>query len=123
MKLAIALLLVIFTIGGIGYWYYNDTQSRLEVLRENNAQLESANRTNTETINRMVQDNLKLQAANEELAKAKQAAEERVSKLKGLFAKIQLEKEALDNAAKTEEKINNGTKKVFERFRQLTATE
>jgi hypothetical protein len=123
MRTLIAMLLVIAVICGIGYWYYNDSQARMEQLRENNAQLESANKANAETINRMIEDQVKLQAANEQLNKDKLKAEERVSKLKGLFAKIELEKEALEDAAKTEEKINNGTKKVFERFRKLTAIE
>lgn len=122
-KLVLIFAILFAGLLGVTYWYYNDTQERMQTLRDNNAQLESANRTNTETINRMIEDNIKLQAANEELAKAKQVAEERVSKLRGLFAKIELQKEALEDAARTEEKINNGTKKVFERFRQLTAPE
>jgi len=123
MRTALALLLVIAALCGVGYWYYNDSQTRLEQLRENNAQLESANRTNTETITRIQQDQKKLQESLLQLEKDKRIAEERVSKLRGLFSKIELEKQAIEDAAKTEEKINNGTKKVFERFRELTATE
>lgn len=123
MRTALALLLVIAALGGVGYWYYKDSQARLEQLRENNAQLESANRTNTETIARIQQDQKKLLESIQQLEKDKRIAEERVSKLRGLFAKIELEKQAIEDAAKTEEKINNGTKKVFERFRELTAVE
>ena len=45
MRLAGLLLIVIIVMGGIGYWYYTDTQARMAVLQENNAKLEIAVKT------------------------------------------------------------------------------
>ena len=33
-------------MGGIGYWYYNDTQARMAILQDNNAKLNIAVQTN-----------------------------------------------------------------------------
>jgi Tfp pilus assembly protein PilO len=123
MKTILAFVLVLATLIGVGYWYYSDSQARLETLRTNNAQLESANRTNTETISRMQEDAMKMQAANEELNKAKQVAEKRVDKLRGVIAKAELESNALKDPNTVEEKINNGTQKVLQRLRDLTTVE
>jgi hypothetical protein len=42
MKLAGAMALLMFVMGGVFYWYYNDTQERLSILNANNAKLEIA---------------------------------------------------------------------------------
>ena len=55
LKLAGVLMLVIAMMSGVGYWYYNDTQERMRVLNENNAQLEVAVATNEETIKTSLQ--------------------------------------------------------------------
>ena len=44
-KLVFVMFLVMGVVGGIGYWYYNDTQERLRILHENNAKLEVAMQT------------------------------------------------------------------------------
>ena len=46
MKLAGVMFLIMLAMGGIGYWYYNDTQARMAILQENNAKLEIAVETN-----------------------------------------------------------------------------
>ena len=53
MKIAGILLIVIAMMGGLGYWYYNDTQQRLAILQENNAKLEMAVATNEDTIKQL----------------------------------------------------------------------
>ena len=53
MKIAGILLIVITMMGGLGYWYYNDTQKRLAILQENNAKLEMAVATNEDTIKQL----------------------------------------------------------------------
>jgi chromosome segregation ATPase len=50
MKLAGILLVVIAVMTGIGYWYYNDTQEKLSILQQNNAQLEVAVATNEQAL-------------------------------------------------------------------------
>lgn len=67
LKLAGVLMLVIAMMSGLGYWYYNDTQERMRVLSENNAQLEIAVATNEETINAMKADYELAMQTNEQL--------------------------------------------------------
>ena len=45
MRLAGILLVVILVMGGVGYWYYNDTQARMAILQDNNAKLNIAVQT------------------------------------------------------------------------------
>ena len=53
MRLAGLFLIVIVVMSGIGYWYYNDTQSRMATLQENNAKLKTAIEINEATIDSM----------------------------------------------------------------------
>jgi len=50
LKLAFVMLIVMGIVGGIGYWYYQDTQKRLAILHENNAKLEVATTIQTQAI-------------------------------------------------------------------------
>jgi len=50
---------VIVMIGGF-YWYYTDSQSRIQTLSENNAKLETAVSINEETISSMKADQEKI---------------------------------------------------------------
>ena len=43
MRLAGLLFVFILVMGGIGYWYYNDTQTRIDILNQNNATLTADN--------------------------------------------------------------------------------
>ena len=56
MRLAGLLLIVIAVMGGIGYWYYTDTQARMAVLQENNAKLEIAVQTNEQALESLQAD-------------------------------------------------------------------
>ena len=51
-------------MGGMGYWYYTDTQKTITVLTENNAKLNMAVETNEATIKVMAAD---FKKANEEI--------------------------------------------------------
>ena len=85
MKLSGILLIVIMTMGGIGYWYYTDTQKTIAVLTENNAKLEMAVATNEETIATMAADfaaaNAELKRVNTEFAAIRQQNNRLASKL------------------------------------------
>lgn len=60
------MLIVMCAMGGLGYWYYNDTQEKLATLHENNAKLETAVAISEETVSTLRADFAK---ANEELQK------------------------------------------------------
>ena len=76
MKLSGILLIVIMTMGGLGYWYYTDTQKTIAVLTENNAKLNVAVATNEATITAMAADfkkaNEEIQRVNTEFAATRQ---------------------------------------------------
>jgi len=64
MRLSAILIVVILVMGGVGYWYYQDSQATIATLTENNAKLETATQLQEETIKKMEAD---YAAASEEL--------------------------------------------------------
>lgn len=50
LKLAGIMFILMMAMGGMGYWYYTDTQSKIAILHENNAKLEVATKLQKETI-------------------------------------------------------------------------
>lgn len=72
MRLSAMLFVVILVISGVGYWYYQDSQSTIAILTENNAKLETAKQLQEETIKQMEADYAamteELNRVNEEFA-------------------------------------------------------
>ncbi len=110
-------------VGGVvygGYYYYKDTQSRIQTLTENNSKLEVATQQQEQTINTLIEDREKFEELNKELQvkldKANQYRDTLIDKLrKHDLAKLSLKKPGL-----VEKKINNGTKKLFRSLESLT---
>ena len=72
------LIIVLGLLGGVGYgayYYYKDTQQRIQTLSENNAKLEVAAQQAQDTINVMIEDREKLAELNKGLQKDLQTAE------------------------------------------------
>ena len=117
------LIIVLGLVGGVvygGYYYYKDTQSRIQTLTENNSKLEVAHQQQTQTINTLIADREKFEELNKELQvkldKANQYRDTLIDKLrKHDLAKLSLKKPGL-----VEKKINNGTKKLFRSLESLT---
>ena len=64
------LIIVLGLVGGVvygGWYYYKDTQERIQTLTENSAKLEIAASTQKQTINTLVADAKKYQELNKEL--------------------------------------------------------
>jgi prefoldin subunit 5 len=64
------LIIVIGLIGGVfsgGYYYYKDTQARIQILTENSAKLEQATQTQKQTIDVLIADAKKFAKLNSEL--------------------------------------------------------
>ena len=59
LKLAMIMLVIMGVLGGLGYWYYQDTQERMAILNANNAKLEQAAATQTAAIKAMEEDSRK----------------------------------------------------------------
>ena len=117
------LIVVVGLVGGVvygGYYYYKDTQSRIQTLTENNSKLEVATQAQEQTINTLIEDRERFEELNKELQtkldKANQYRDTLIDKLrKHDLAKLSLKKPGL-----VEKKINNGTKKLFRSLENLT---
>ena len=73
-----ALVVVVAVLGGIGYgakYYYDTTQATISTLKENNAKLEVAVQTATESVKTLQQDMARLGELNSELQASLQKAE------------------------------------------------
>lgn len=69
MKLAGVMFVLMLAMGGAFKWYYDDTQERISILNENNANLETAVAISEETVASLQADFAK---ANEELNRVNQ---------------------------------------------------
>ena len=118
------LLIVLGLLAGVGYgayYYYNDTQQRLAILRDNNAKLEVVNKENQETI-KMMKDNYEKQSKlNKELSAKLKDAEVYGNELRKKLSKIDLPAASLNRPKETEERINNASQKVLDMLESITA--
>ena len=123
MKLSGILLIVIMTMGGIGYWYYTDTQKTIAVLTENNAKLEMAVATNEETIKTMAADfaaaNAELKRVNTEFAAIRQQNNRLASKL----ADFDLGLLAANKPESIERAVNRGSANAGRCFELLSGAD
>ena len=56
LKLAGVMMILMLAMGGVVYWYYNDTQEKMAILHQNNAKLEQATKLQNETIKQLEGD-------------------------------------------------------------------
>ena len=118
------LVVVLGLVGGVvygGWYYYKDTQARIAILTENSAKLEQATNTQKQTIDTLVEDAEKYRELNKELNTKLEAANEYKNKLIGKLRKHNLAKLSLQKPGLVEKKINNGTKRLFKSFEELTS--
>jgi cell division protein FtsB len=109
MRLSALLLIVIFTMGGIGYWYYTDTQKTIATLTENNAKLELAVATNEATIDQMAADFAAANAEIQRINDAYAAIRRQNNRLSSKLADMDLGLLAAEKPESIERAINNGT--------------
>ena len=119
------LLIVMGLLAGVGYgayYYYNDTQQRLAVLRDSNAKLEVANQQNQETIKAMTDNCEKQSKLNKELSSKLIDAEKYGNTLRKKLSKIDLPAASLNKPEDTQKRINDASQKVLDMFESITAT-
>ncbi len=119
------LLIVMGLLAGVGYgayYYYNDTQQRLAVLRDSNAKLEVANQQNQETIKAMTDNFEKQSKLNKELSSKLIDAEKYGNTLRKKLSKIDLPAASLNKPEETQQRINDASQKVLDMFESITAT-
>ena len=105
------------TFGGIGYtayWYYQNTQAELEQLKANNILLKGATETLENTV-QALQDEADANALEiVELQEALQKSEAGLDRLRKRFTEIDITREALEDPADLERRINRGVERLIE---------
>ena len=107
------LLAVLGGVGFGGYTYVTDLQERVEVLRENNAKLETALETSEESIETLQQDMAKFAEANQELQNELQKAEQYGDELQAKLRRHDLTALALRKPTLLEGNMNDATAKLW----------
>ena len=118
------LIVVLGLVGGVvygGWYYYKDTQARIQILTENNVKLEVATQQQEMTINTLVEDAEKYRELNKELNTKLETANDYKNDLISKLRKHDLSRLSQQKPGLVEKKINNGTKKLFESFESITA--
>lgn len=118
------LILVLGLVGGVvygGYYYYKDTQARIQTLTENSAKLETAAKLQKNTIDTLQADAKKYAELNSELQTKLVNANKYKNQLLGKLRKLNLSKLSAEEPAVWERKINNASKEVLESFESITA--
>ena len=116
------LVVVVGLVGGVvygGYYYYKDTQSRIQTLTENNAKIMAAKAAQDNTINTLIADREKFDELNKELQTKLDKANDYKNTLIDKLRKHDLEKLSMKKPGLVEKKINNGTKKLFRSLESL----
>ena len=118
------LIVVLGLVGGVvygGWYYYKDTQARIQILTENGAKLEQAAQTQKQTIDTLVADAKKFQKLNSELQTNLLKANDYKNTLLGKLRKHNLTRLSAQKPNLIEKKINNASKRLLESFESLTA--
>ena len=113
------LVVVLGLVGGAIYgakYYYDTTQNTISVLRENNAQLEVAVQTASESVNKLQGDIEKMASLNKSLQQDLQKAEAYGDELRAKLSKLNLVVEALKDAKVLEGKMNGATANLWRDF-------
>jgi len=110
------MLILLGILGSVGYgavWYYNDTQTRLATLRENNAKLEVAVETAEQSMNTMKDEMARNQELMNQLSAKLQKAEAYGDDLRNKLRQLDLVQDAIKDAVKLEGKMNGATAKLW----------
>ena len=118
------LIVVLGLVGGVvygGWYYYKDTQARIQTLTENSAKLEQAAELQNNTIATLEADAKKFAKLNNQLQTKLEKANEYKNNLIDRLRKHDLAKLSQQKPGLVEKKINNGTQRLLEEFESITA--
>ena len=117
------MIFVIALLGGVAYaakYYYDKTQSTIAQLRENNAKLEVANQENQQTIKKMGEDAIRLNALTDQLSVDLRKAEEYGDELRNTLNKHDLTHLANKRPGMIEKRMQNATDKLWDDLESIT---
>ena len=110
-------------MGGVGYWYYNDTQARMAILQDNNAKLNIAVQTNEAALESLQADYASAQNEISSLNEAYSAIRRQNQRLADKLQEIDLTAAAIANAEGIERAVNKGTENAGRCFELLSGAE
>ena len=117
------LIAVLGLVGGVvygGFYYYKDTQSRIQILTENSVKLEQAAQTQKQTIDVLIADAEKFAKLNSELQLKLTKANDYKNELIGKLRKHNLTRLSQQKPGLIEKRVNDVTKKLLDDFQSLT---
>lgn len=109
----LAIVALLTTVGYSGFSYLADLQERVGTLQANNDKLEAAVRTQQETIKRAREDAERQARLSRELTAKLQQAEQGLDHLRRRFTQIDINKEAMEDPAGLELRINNAVNRLI----------
>jgi hypothetical protein len=117
------LIVVVGLVGGTvygAYYYYKDTQARIQILTENTAKLETAKQLQDATITALIADRERFKELNKELQTNLDKANIYKDVLIGKLRKHNLAKLSLRKPGLVESRINASTDKLFRSLEALS---
>ena len=119
-----AIIFVIALLGGTAYaakYYYDTTQATISQLRENNAKLEVANEENLQTIKKMGEDAIRLNALTDQLGEDLRKAEEYGDELRNTLNKHDMTHLANKKPGLIEKRMQDATDKLWDDLESVTS--
>ena len=116
------LLLVVGLLAGVGggFFYVKQLQSNLEIMRLNNAKLETAVETSEKSIALLKEDNLRLNNLSDQLTKDLQKAEQYGDNLRNRLRELDLVQDAIRDSKDLEGRMNGATAKLWRELEAAT---
>lgn len=108
---------LVATFGGIGYtayWYYQNSEAEKAQLRENNVLLRGATATLEKTVTELRDEAGENALMIVELQEALQRSEAGLDRLRKRFSQIDITREALEDPADLERRINRGVDRLIQ---------
>ena len=118
------LIVVLGLLGGAAYaakYYYDTTQATIAQLRENNAKLEVANEENQQTIKKMGEDAIRLNALTDQLSVDLRKAEEYGDELRNTLNKHDMTHLANKKPGLIEKRMQDATDKLWGDLESVTS--
>ncbi len=117
----LVVLLLFGSLVGGGYFYYQDSQSTIASLRDNNAKLSLVAETNQATITQLQQDAADIAERIQELSARAKAAEEYQDKLISKLRRHDLTTLTLKKPGLIEKRVNNAVIKLGQDLEEYTS--
>ena len=118
------ILIVVGLLGGAAYgakYYYDTTQATIATLRDNNAKLEVANKTNQATIEKMGEDSRRLNELTNQLNADLRKSEAYGDELRNTLNKHNLTHLANKKPGLIEKRMQNATDKLWDDLESITS--